>query len=157
MHALCTLAMAGAKAIGARIAASDDEHALAGSENIVCRIERVALITTILLRQKLHGEVNALELAARDVEVARVLGPAAKQDSVVVLGERVHGDVDADVSVREEGDALGLHLRNAPIDDVLLKLEVGDAIAEQPADAVVLFVHRNRVASAAKLLRGRES
>ncbi len=53
-----------------------------------------------------------------------------------------------------ENDALGLHLRDTAIDDVLLKLEVGNAVAEQAADAVVLLVDGDGVAGASKLLRG---
>ena len=40
-----------------------------------------------------------------------------------------------------ERDALGLHLLHAPVDEVLLHLEVGDAVAQQPAEAVVLLEH----------------
>ena len=40
---------------------------------------------------------------------------------------------------------------------VLLQLEVGDAVAQQAADAVVFLVDRDRVAGAAQLLRGGET
>ena len=103
---------------------------------------RVAFVAAILLGQELHGEVNALELAAGDGQVARMLGAAAEQDGVEVLGERFDGDVDADVRVGLEDDALGLHLLDAAIDDVLFQLEVGNAVAEQAADAVVLSHRR---------------
>ena len=56
--------------------------------------------------------------------------------------------------VGEEGDALGAHLLETAIDDVLFELEVGNAVAQQAADAVVLFVDGDGVAGATELLRG---
>ena len=88
------------------------------------------------------------------VQVARLLGAAAEQDGVEVFGERLDGNIDADVRVGLEGDALGVHLLDAAVDDVLFKLEVGNAVAEQAADAVVLLVDGDGVAGAAQLLRG---
>ena len=71
-----------------------------------------------------------------------------------MFGERLDGNVDADVRVGQEDDAFGLHLLDAAIDDVLFKLEVGNAVAQQAADAVVLLVDGDGVAGAAQLLRG---
>ena len=53
-----------------------------------------------------------------------------------------------------EDDAFGLHLLDAAIDDVLFKLEVGNAVAEKAADAVGFLEDGDGVAGAAKLLRG---
>ena len=108
----------------------------------------------VLLRQKLHGEVNALQFAAGNIQVARLLGAAAQQDGVVVLGQRLHRHVHAHVRVGHKRDALGAHLLDAAVDDVLLQLEVGNAVAQQSADAVALLIDGDRVAGAAQLLRG---
>ena len=56
--------------------------------------------------------------------------------------------------VSDEGDAFSAHLLDAAIEDPLFELEIGNAVAQEPADAVVLFVHSDRVAGAAQLLRG---
>ena len=104
--------------------------------------------------QELHGEVDALEFAAGDLEVARLLGAAAEQNGVVVLGEVLDRHVDAHVRVGDKGDAFGAHLVDAAVDDVLFQLEVGNAVAQQAADAVGLFIDGDRVAGAAQLLRG---
>ena len=92
VHAFCALAMAGAEAVGAGVAAADDDHALAcgkdgagGAHRFEQRLFRVALVAAILLRQELHGEVNALELAAGDGQVAGLLGAAAEKDGVEVI------------------------------------------------------------------------
>src|SRR5208282_6744405 len=57
----------------------------------------------------------------------------------------------------DELHALGGHLFEATIDDVLLELEFRDAVAEQSADTVGFFVDRDGVAGTAELLRGGES
>ena len=90
VDALGALAMAGAEAVGAGVAAADDDDALAGGEDepaahVAGVVFGVALVAAILLGQELHGEVNALELAAGNGQVARMLGAAAEQDGVVVV------------------------------------------------------------------------
>ena len=64
------------------------------------------------------------------------------------------GDVelDADMDVAVEGDAFRLHLGDAPLDLALLHLEVGDAVAQQPAGLGVLLVDVDVMAGAGKLL-----
>ena len=51
--------------------------------------------------------------------------------------------------------ALRQHLRGAAVDEVLLHLEVGDAVAEQAADLGVLLKEVNVVPGARELLRTR--
>lgn len=148
--------MAGADAVRACIAAADDEHILARRGNGDGFINGVAFAAMILLRQELHGEVNAFKLAAGNLEVARLLGATAEQDGVVVLGERFNRDVHADVRVGEERDAFRLHLLDAAINDMLLELEVRNTVTKQSADAVILLVDRDGVTRAAKLLRSGE-
>src|SRR5438105_5022337 len=59
-----SLAVAGAQAIRAGIAAANDHHALAGGENGFGSGNGVAFAAPVLLGQKVHREMNALELAA---------------------------------------------------------------------------------------------
>jgi hypothetical protein len=65
-------------------------------------------------------------------------------------------DVLADVHVAVEGDAFRLHLLHATRDDVLLHLEVGDAVGEETARARVLLIDVHVVAHACELLRSRQ-
>ena len=57
------------------------------------------------------------------------------------------------VGARLEAYAFLHHLPQAPVDVALLELEVGDAVAEQAADAVRLLEDRDPVAGAIQLLR----
>ena len=52
-----------------------------------------------------------------------------------------------------EGHALGFHLRDAAVDEVLLHLEVGNAVAQQAAGLGDLLVDMDVVAGARELLR----
>ena len=54
----------------------------------------------------------------------------------------------ADMHVAVEDHAFGLHLLYAAVDDVLLHLEVGDAVAQQPAGPGALLVDVHLVAGA---------
>ena len=68
------LAMTGTEAIGAGVAAADDDYALAGGEDGFGFRHDVAFAAAVLLREEIHGEVDAREFAAGDAEVARVFG-----------------------------------------------------------------------------------
>ena len=146
------LAVAGAQAIGAGVAAADDHDALAGGQDLIRHL--VAFAAAVLLRQELHREVDAVQLAAGDVQVARLLGAAGQQDGVELLAQILHRDVAAHVGTGLETHSLGAHLLDAAVDEVLLHLEIRDAVAQQAADAVVLLEDRDVVAGARQLLRG---
>src|ERR1035438_3176427 len=148
------LAMTRPQAIGAGVAAADDDHALAGGQDGLGFRHRVAFVAAVLLRQKLHGEVNAPQVAAGHVEVARMFGAAGEQDGIELLAQILHWDIAAHLGAGLELDAFAAHLLQAPVDEVLFHFEIGDAVAQQAADAVALFKHGDGVAGARQLLRG---
>jgi hypothetical protein len=113
-------------------------------------------VRLVLLDEVVHREVHALEVAPRDRQVTRHRGAGGDHDRVVARLQVVPGDVAADLDARTEAGALGLHLGEARVDLALLHLEVGDPVAEQPADAVVALVHGDGVPGARELLRGGE-
>src|SRR5262249_35986267 len=149
------LAMAGAEAVGAGVTTADDDDLLAGGDDLVRSFAPLAGL--VRLREDLHREVNPAELTARNVEVARLLGAACQEDCVELLAQALDRDVGADMRLGLKLHSLGSHLLDAPVDEVLLQLEVGDAVAQQSADAVGLLQDRDIVAGARQLLRGGES
>src|SRR5216110_3430033 len=80
--------------------------------------------------------MDSLQLAAGDGEVSRLGRAAAEDDGVKIAAEVFDLDVKADVGAGDELDALFLHDFHAAEDDLFFELEVGDAVGEQPADAV---------------------
>ena len=56
-EARATLAVRRARAVAARVAAADDDHVFSGGQDLIGN--GVSLIDLVLLRQKLHGVVNA--------------------------------------------------------------------------------------------------
>ena len=80
--AAATLAVGGADAVGARVAATNDEDVLAvgGDALILCKLH--ACQHTVLLRQQLEGQVNAFELAARNIQIAGCGRAGGKDDGV---------------------------------------------------------------------------
>ena len=63
-------------------------------------------------------------------------------------------NIAADMRISNELHALGQHLLQPPVENVLLHLEIRDAVTHQAADAVVLFVYGDSVSGTAQLLRG---
>src|SRR5206468_2575989 len=68
-----------------------------------------------------------------------------------------NGNVDAHVSIRDKFHAFGFHLLDAAIDQMLLHLEIRDAVAEQASDPVPLLEQRDIVTGARQLLGRCES
>jgi hypothetical protein len=81
-----------------------------------------------------------------------MLGAPGQHDGVEIAAQIFDWNLAAYLGVGDELHALGGHLLEAAIDDVLFQFEFGNPVAKQSADAVGLFIHRNRVASAAELL-----
>lgn len=153
--ALRALADRRANAVGPRVAAADDEHLLAlGGDGKLLQFAREH---AVLSAQQVKREVDAFEFAARNLEVAGSRRADREHDGVVRLLQIGGGDVRAHRDAGDEGDAFGLENRAAAVDDGLVELETGNAVAEQAADVLVLFVDRHLVAAAAKGDRGGES
>jgi hypothetical protein len=109
------------------------------------------------LRQKVHGEMHALELAPGHRQVARRLGAAGQHHGVVRSDELCRIDIDADMRAVVEDHALGFHLCDAAVDVDLLHLEVGNAVAHQAAGLGPFLVDMHVVAGARELLRAGHS
>src|SRR5262249_20113129 len=129
------LAVRSAEAICAGIPAADDNHSLAGRQYGAFFRDDVALAAPVLLRQEFHREVDAFQLAARNLEIARPFCAAGQQQRVVFPAEFINRNVYAYVSIRDEAHTLGLHLTQPAVDEALLHLEIRDSVAEQSADA----------------------
>ena len=114
------------------LAAGVDRHVVDGE---------VALLGLVRPRQVLHRLVDAAELAPGHREVAPRGGAAGEHERVELAAELVDVEVDADVHAGAELGALGLHLGEAAVEVALLHLELGDAVAEQAADAVGPLEH----------------
>src|SRR5215472_13620402 len=151
------LAIRRAQAVRAGIAAAEDDYAFAGRGDLGRRIEGVAEVAFVLLRQEVHGEMDPLELAPRNRQIAR-LGRAHRQYDCIVLRAHLVGvDVETDAAVGDDLEPFGFHLLDAAIDDPLFKLEIGNTVGEQSADAIRSLVQRHRMAGAGELLRARQS
>ena len=151
------LAERGADAVGAGVAAADDDDVLAVGEDRLAAIGGFAADAAVLLRQVIHGEVDALELAAGHRQVAALFGAAGEHHGVVFADELLGIDIDADMRAIMEDHALALHLRDAAVDVMLLHLEVGNAVAQKPAGLGEFLEHMHVVAGAGELLRAGEA
>ena len=86
------LAVDGAEAVGPGVAAADDDDVL------VLRIEErvvgdgVAGVPPVLQREEVHREVDALEVAPLDGQVAGLGGAAAEADGVVLVEDLLRID-----------------------------------------------------------------
>src|SRR6185312_8079638 len=85
--------------------------------------------------------------ARRGDQGVEFLEQARRRDAVLARG--------ADMRVDAKLDAFGAHLLDPAVDVIFLHLEIGNAVAQQPADPVGLFEQHDFVAGARQLLRAR--
>ena len=100
VHGLRLLPVARAQAVRAGVAAADDHDALARGQDLIRHC--VPGDALVLLREKLHGEVNSLEFAPGNFEVARIFSAAGQQNGVKFLAKVLRGNVPAHVGSRLE-------------------------------------------------------
>ena len=145
-----------AEAVGGGIAAAQDRDALAPGRRCG-RIDGKSRDPAVLCDQVRHREVHAVELASRQLELTMALCAGREHERVVARAQLVGGDVDAALDAARERDALGLELLDPQVDCLLVELEVGDAVAQEPARPIVALVHRHGVAGARELLGAGEA
>ena len=143
------MTVGGAETVGAGVAAADDDHVLALD---VDGSSAVALLLTVGERQVLHRLVHAGQLAAGHRKVAPGCGAGGQHHGVVRGEQHFHVDTAADCCVGAELGALGLHLLDATVEVTLLHLELGNAVAQQAADAIGTLEHHDVVARPRELL-----
>ena len=95
--------------------------------------EGLAADQPVLLGEEVHGEVDAGKLTPGHSEVAGHAGASGQHDGFEPVAQVLVGDVLADVHAALELHALAGHELDALVDHPLLQLEIGDAVAQQPA------------------------
>ncbi len=146
-----------ADAVGGGIAAADHHHMLARGDERAFGGNVFPADPPVALDEEGHGVMRTIEIHARKARIARPLGAARQQHRIIDIGERAEGTRDADIDIEVEGDALGLHLRDAPVDRMLLHLEVGNAVAQKAAGLGIAFENMHLMAGARQLLGGGEA
>jgi len=141
----------GAHAVGTRVAAADDHDILACGGDVVHAGGAVQHCLGVG-GEELHGEVDALEVAPFDGQVAGTGGARAEDHRVKVVDQRCGGEVFANFGVADEGDALGFqHIQAAHDDLLLVQLHVGDAVHEQTTGAIAPLIHRHPMSGGVEL------
>ena len=149
--------MGGAQTIGTRVAAADDDDVLVASSDWIIVGDVGLMAAPILRRQILHREVNALKLAARHGQVARNRRSAGEDDGVEFAAELLHRQIDADVHTGPESHPFLAHQHQAPIEHLFFELELGNAVAQQPTNAIGPLQHGDPVPGAIQLIRRGET
>ncbi len=96
------------------------------------------------------------QIPAGHVDVAGLGASAAEHDGVEIAAKIGHLDVAADIGVGNKIDSLFLHDLHSAIDEAFFKLEVGDSVHQQSADAVGPFKNRDGMPGLVELRRARQ-
>ena len=173
-QALAALAQRRAHAVRAGVAAADDDDVPAFGGDVIPVLVPIQQGAGVG-RQKIHREMNALEVPAFDGQIARLGRAGRKNHRVKFLEQFLSGIIFSGTGilpvsccrffvgragrpchfgVADKLDALGFHLLDAAQHGFLLvELHVRDAVHEQSAGPVVAFKHRDVVAGPVQLRR----
>ncbi len=149
------LAHRGAHAIHRGVAAADHHHPLARRVQQAGGEVRhvIAEIVAVRRGQVVERRHDARQPRARPADLARLVDAGCDQHRVMPRAQLVEARYRCRPrSSSSKLDAGRLGERAPAQHDVLLQLEVGDAVDHQPADAVVAVVDGDLVAAAAQLL-----
>src|SRR5262249_28171793 len=127
---LATVAQGGADAIGAGVAAADDNHIFPLGGDIAS-VGMVAVEQALGVGvQELHGEIDAVQLPSFGAgkEVVRFGCPAAENDGIVLVQEFVRGVVLADFATGDERNPFGAHQVDPALNNSLVQLHVRNAV-----------------------------
>src|SRR5262252_3139662 len=103
--------------------------------------------------EKLHSEMDALEVPAGDRQITRLGGAGAQHDGIELSLQPARRNIAAYCGVGDELDTFRSHEIDAALHNILVQLHVGNAIHQQAADAIRPFVHSYSVASTIELRR----
>src|SRR5437879_5799344 len=134
------------------IAAADYDDALALCPNRFIR-DRVAAVPFVLLCQIVHRQVDALEFPPRNRQLASLLCAHGETDGIELLPQLFTCEVLPDEDTGLELHSFSLHLFQTPVDDPFFHFEIGDAVAQQAADAIGLLKERDALPRARHSLR----
>ena len=152
VHHFGALAVGGAQTVGSGVSATQDDHPFALGVYAFIGGDLFAGQHTVLLGKVIHGQMNSLQVPARNVQFPGLGGAAGQADRVEFRQQPVHREIGANVGVGQEGDPLLGHQVNAALDHVLFQLEFGDAQDKKTADIAVTLDDRHQVPSAVQLL-----
>ena len=155
-QAFAAVAQRGADAVRSRVAAADDDNVLARGGNGGAVGVAVEPVFGVAL-QKLHGEMDALQVPAFDGQIARLGCAGAKDDGVKFPQEVLRRIIRPDLGVGNEMDAFLRHLIDAALDQFLVQFHVGNAVHEQAAEAIGALEDGDQMAGAIELGGGTEA
>src|SRR5690606_26380412 len=95
--------------------------------------------------QEFHGQVDAIELAVVDGQVAAVGGAGTQHHGIAgraqFLNAQGVGASAANIGVGHKVDAFGGEQIDAALHHILAQLHIGNAVHQQAADAIGALVH----------------
>src|SRR4051794_33392765 len=93
------------EAVGAGVTATNNDDLLASRREALPK-RLIACINAILLRQEIHGEVNALKLTSGRRQIAWNSRAACKADGVEPRAQLFRGQIHAHIHAGLEDDSL---------------------------------------------------
>ena len=146
-----------AQAVCTSVTATYYHHVLVLGSDRLIGPELMPFQPPILLRQVVHGEVDADELTPLDRQVARDRRSARQHDSVVIAQQLVVRDVDPYIRADDELDALRAHLLDPAVNYALLQFELWYSQREQSTNVFVPFIDGHVVPCPVELLRASQA
>ncbi len=99
---------------------------------------------------------HAAEMCARRFDLARFVNAGGDEKRVVLRAQFLQRGIAAHFEIELENNAAVFEALHAPRDDILLQLEIRNAIDQQAARAIMPVINRHAIAFAAQFFRRRK-
>src|SRR5262245_4963625 len=120
MNRASALAMSSPETVGARVTTADDDHVLVLGRDEFSVRNSVAFVPLVLQGQVVHREMDALEVAPRNLEIPGSRRAARQHQRMKFPAKIVHRDIDTDITTRPEYDTFIPHDVDATVEKPLL-------------------------------------
>ena len=151
--ALATLSVSRTDTVATRVTTTDYQHILTLGVNQFVLLYFDTGEHPVLLSEHFECEINTLEFASGNLQVAGSRSTGGDYVCVITLRQFRH----VDLLTETELDALLFEHIHTTVDDSLVEFEVGDAISEQSTCSLVLVIHRHSISLEVELIGSNES
>jgi len=150
---LGTVTDGGTNTIVTSITTTNDNNVLALGRDVLAVVKTRIKQRLGVLVQELHGEVNALQVTAGNGQVSGDGCTSGENNGIVLSSERLERHVTlANRYASDEVDTLSGQEVDTALDDILVKLHVGDTVHEQTTNTIGSLVNSDAVASFVQLV-----
>lgn len=154
---LCAMSHRSTDTIVTRIASANDDNVLAMGVDVFAVLQARVLQGFGVLLQEVHSEMDPVRFPTGNSKVSRPRGTGGDYQGIILFLELSGVNIGADVGIRDEVDPFLCKQVDSSLNDLLVKLHIGNAILQETSDTVISVVNGDQMSSLVKSLRASQT